>query len=47
MSKKDELKDAKHLESVEIDVKGTITAGTTVAEMDKANVRKNRLRLGE
>lgn len=44
---KDKTKNLKVLESTEIDASGSITAGTWVAEMDKANIRKATLRLGK
>lgn len=51
IKKKDKTKDqekikkAKRFQLMEIEAEGTITAGTWVAEMDKANVRKNVLRV--
>lgn len=41
---KDKLKGAKHLENVDIDADGSITAGTWVAEFDKSSIRKSKLR---
>lgn len=44
---KEKIKKAKHLETVAISATGTITAGSWVAEMDEAHIRKNTLRTGQ
>lgn len=40
----EKIRKAKPLELEEIEAEGAITAGTTVAEMDTINIRKNTLR---